>query len=262
MSEFYQLRRHSIADLSAFFGFLVGFLGSGPVAWPFLQVGFQTGAIVKGFAYFISIICGSGVVCGAIGLGLGTAGGWVWERGHRLVREARGREPAPRSGAATYAAAATSSSSLTLAGRPMRPATEPDVLGIRFDAEDPDPRIYRDFLVRIGGVEHDDASLERALRRTTNVAAWDGKHLVGIVRVLTDGHRHAHLAELAVEAGYRRRGIARELLRRVSAAVPASIVIASVPADCEPFFGRLGLPRVAGGYLVPTRSPGGVPAIR
>jgi hypothetical protein len=70
MSEFYSLRRNAITDLSAFFGFLIGFLGSSPIAYPYLQVGFQSQEIVKGFAWFIAITFGSGVALGVVGLGV------------------------------------------------------------------------------------------------------------------------------------------------------------------------------------------------
>lgn len=237
MSEFYRLRRHSIADVTAFFGFLVGFLGSGPIAWPFLQVGFQTGEIVKGFTYFIAIICGSGVLCGAIGLALGTAGGWVWEHGHRFLRH---DPPAPVAGRRRAST-----------GHVVRRAdTAPTVPGIRFETADPDPRAYAALLQRAAGEGHDVSTLERALRRTTNVVAWDGRRLVGIIRVLTDGHRYAHLVELMVDAAHRRRGIGRELVRRAAREVPVPMVIGAVPAESMPFFARLGLPVESGAGTV------------
>src|SRR3990172_8989352 len=92
MSEFSPLRRNAIPDMSAFFGFLIGFLGSSPIAYPYLQVGFQSQEIVKGFAWFIAITFGSGVALGIVGLGVGRVLGSVWEGGHRVVRRAKGRE--------------------------------------------------------------------------------------------------------------------------------------------------------------------------
>lgn len=230
MSEFYLVRRNSIADMTAFFGFLVGFLGSAPIAWPFLQVGFQTGEITKGFAYFISIICGAGVVCGAIGLVLGRAGGWLWERGHRFLRapEAAGtvsRRPDPARAARDRAIVAT------LGGGSSEAAAA--VPGVRFETDSPDPAAYLALLGRAGVVADDEAALERALRRSTNAAAWDGTRLVGIGRALTDGHRYAVLAELIVDPDYRRRGIGRELIRRLRAVSPASLSTMQSTAGCQ-----------------------------
>lgn len=232
MSEFYLIRRNSIADLSAFFGFLVGFLGSAPIAWPFLQVGFQTGEITKGFAYFIAIICGAGVVCGAAGLVLGRAGGWLWERGHRFLRgpdrAAAGVSAAPRD--PTRVARDRAMLSSLSAGEAA--AALP---GIRFDAEPPDPAAYRGLLSRAGFTVDDDAALERALRRTTNISAWEGKRLAGIGRVLTDGHRYTALAELVVDPDHRGRGIGRELVRRLRGVVPGPLATLDATEGCKGF---------------------------
>jgi len=44
------------------------------------------------------------------------------------------------------------------------------------------------------------------------ITAWDGDRLVGIARTLTDFSYVAYLADLAVHAGYQRRGIGRRLV--------------------------------------------------
>lgn len=243
MSEFYLIRRNSIADLSAFFGFLVGFLGSAPIAWPFLQVGFQTGEITKGFAYFISIICGAGVVCGAIGLLLGRAGGWVWERGHRFLR-AHGPNGASRDLSRQGDARVVRDRAIVESLRGgAGGAAGSAVPGIRFDAESPDPAAYQELLRRAGVPVDDEAALERALRRTTNVAAWEGRRLVGLGRVLTDGHRYAALAELVVDPELRRRGIGLELVRRLRAAVPGPVSAMHSTSGCERFLDAAGVSR-------------------
>ena len=79
-------------------------------------------------------------------------------------------------------------------------------------------------------------SLERALRRTANLAAWEGGRMVGVARVLTDGHRYACLVEVLVDPDYRRRGIGRELARRAGGL--ASVPI-SATSECEPLLDRL-----------------------
>ena len=184
------------------------------------QVGFQTGEITKGFAYFLSIIVGAGVVCGVAGLVLGRAGGWLWERGHRFLRapEVAGAS-APRHDPARVARDRAIVASLG-GGSSEAGAALP---GVRFDTDSPDPAAYLALLRRAGAAVDDEAALERALRRSTNSAAWDGKRLVGIGRVLTDGYRYAALAELIVDPEYRRRGIGCELIRRLRAIAPAPL---------------------------------------
>ncbi|HXH64011.1 MAG TPA: GNAT family N-acetyltransferase [Mariprofundaceae bacterium] len=43
------------------------------------------------------------------------------------------------------------------------------------------------------------------------VSAWDGDRLVGIARSLTDFHYACYLSDLAVDEGYQRLGIGRQL---------------------------------------------------
>jgi ribosomal protein S18 acetylase RimI-like enzyme len=45
------------------------------------------------------------------------------------------------------------------------------------------------------------------------ITAWDGERLVGIARSLTDFTYVAYLADLAVDAGYQRRGIGKRLIQ-------------------------------------------------
>jgi len=47
------------------------------------------------------------------------------------------------------------------------------------------------------------------------VSAWDGRRVVGLARAISDGVFNAYVADILVEPGYRRRGIAKELLNKV-----------------------------------------------
>ena len=49
----------------------------------------------------------------------------------------------------------------------------------------------------------------------TVVTAFDGGRLVGLARVVSDGHTIAYLQDILVDPEYQRRGVASELLRRV-----------------------------------------------
>ncbi|MCV7526011.1 GNAT family N-acetyltransferase [Micrococcus luteus] len=51
----------------------------------------------------------------------------------------------------------------------------------------------------------------------TVVTAFDGGRLVGLARVVSDGHTIAYLQDILVDPGHQRRSIASELLRRVFA---------------------------------------------
>ena len=233
MSEFYSLRRNAITDMSAFFGFLIGFLGSSPIAWPYLQVGFQTQEIVKGFTWFIVITFGSGVALGVIGLGVGRLIGGLWEGGHRVVRRAKGREfavddiphvdepleviPGPPSG--------------------IGPSDMPDVSIRLAFAVSTDDLIT---LAQDSGVDVPDAArLQESLGRTINIGAYDGDRLVGALRLLTDGYEWTVVTDFLVAPSHRRRGIGSALWRRAADRATGRLAMAQIPPGTEGFFRRL-----------------------
>ncbi|MBX2851177.1 MAG: GNAT family N-acetyltransferase [Phycisphaeraceae bacterium] len=63
------------------------------------------------------------------------------------------------------------------------------------------------------------------------VSAWDGEQIVGAATTLTDFHRVAYLADLAVHVDYQQQGIGKELIRRTREALrpTCSIVLLSAP---------------------------------
>lgn len=232
MSEFYTIRRSAITDLSAFFGFLVGFIGSAPFAYSFIRVGFETAQIVRGFAYFISVTMGAGVLVAIAGLGVGRGLGWFWERGHRMVRQARGQEfavddvVAPRP--ASFADIVP-----PVPGKADAPAPSVDF------REGLDARSFAALMARAGLADLDVARAEAALARTRNIGAWDGQRLVGAVRLLSDGYTWTVVTDIVVDPRYRRRGIGRELMARAAAAAPGALAVARIPPGTEGFFRQL-----------------------
>ncbi|MFO1372816.1 MAG: GNAT family N-acetyltransferase [Candidatus Competibacteraceae bacterium] len=79
------------------------------------------------------------------------------------------------------------------------------------------------------------------------ISAWDGQHLIGLARTLTDYDYVAYLADLAVDAAYQRQGIGKELIRRTPAAVKptCSITLLAAPKANEyyPHIGFIHHPR-------------------
>jgi predicted N-acetyltransferase YhbS len=235
LSEFYSLRRNAITDLSAFFGFLAGFLGSTPIAWPYLQVGFQTQEIVKGFAWFIAITFGSGVALGIVGLGAGRILGSLWEGGHRVVRRARGREfavddlPEP--------VVVGPHETVPLPGKGIGPADIPEQsirLAFAVDAHE-----LIDLARRSGVDVPDPVRLQESLGRTINIGAYDGDQLVGALRMLTDGYEWTVVTDFLVEPSHRRRGIGSALWRRAADRATGRLAMAQIPPGTEGFFRRL-----------------------
>lgn len=86
LSEFYHLRRTAIKDVSAYVGFLAGFIGAAPFAWGLLGDQLASGAFVRGLWYFFGIVVAAGIFTGIAGLGMGAVAGIVWEQIHRYRR--------------------------------------------------------------------------------------------------------------------------------------------------------------------------------
>lgn len=234
LSEFYSLRRNAITDVSAFFGFLIGFLGSSPVAYPYLRVGFQTQEIVKGFTWFIGITFGTGVVLGIAGMILGRGIGWLWENSHKVIRRARGQE-----------LAIASASSIPIR---LEPSVVPAIArGIPADVAQPAIRYASGFsaqqlvelMTRSSAEVLDEARLRQALMLTTNIGAWDGQRLVGAIRLLSDGYEWTVVTDIVVDPAYRRRGIGRELMHRAASTASGKFAVARIPPGTEGFFRRL-----------------------
>jgi len=47
------------------------------------------------------------------------------------------------------------------------------------------------------------------------VSAWDGDELVGLARAISDGVSTAYVSSVMVDARWRRRGVGREIMRRL-----------------------------------------------
>jgi GNAT superfamily N-acetyltransferase len=239
MSEFYTIRRDNITDLTAFFGFLVGFIGAAPYAYSFIRVGFETATIVKGFALFITITMGAGVLAAMAGLAVGRGIGWFWERGHRILRQARGQEFAAEDMGVRRRLAPLDAA---LPARPVDPADATAAAAATIEyREGIDARSFAALVARAGLADLDPARTTDAMARTTNIGAWDGSRLVGAVRVLSDGYAWSVVTDLVVDPRYRRRGIGRELVSRAARSSSGTLSIARIPPGTEGFFRQVDL---------------------
>jgi len=132
LSEFYHLRRTTIKDLAAYCGFLIGFVGSAPFAWPQLTTEIDRGNLVLGLWYFFGLVAVAAVAMGIVGLGAGVVIGRVWERYHRY-RRARKVESARSSPSVPIPIEASlESPRLQLIGAERRPSL--DLVGRRLNS--------------------------------------------------------------------------------------------------------------------------------
>jgi ribosomal protein S18 acetylase RimI-like enzyme len=116
----------------------------------------------------------------------------------------------------------------------------------------PDSRLsaaaFLDLANRVWPGNYNPRKIRQALRRTLNITAWEGKVLVGCVRVLTDGYLFSTVPEILVDPRYQRRGIGRRLMALAFKLSPGSLFLGAQPGN-EGFFEKSGFERVMAGYV-------------
>lgn len=81
--------------------------------------------------------------------------------------------------------------------------------------------------------------------------AWDGERLVGVLRGWTDGAYHGYICDLAVDAGYQKAGVGRELLRRATEGKPEVEFILRAAATAREYYAHLGWQPIENGWSQP-----------
>ncbi|HWG34817.1 MAG TPA: GNAT family N-acetyltransferase [Gemmatimonadaceae bacterium] len=246
MSDFYRRRRVVIKDATALLTFFLGFVWSGAFAWPFLADQVDQGDMIRGLAYFLSLVLGTGIVMGFIGLEAGNLLGGVWERYHKHHRHDR-----------EFAIAGASSTIAWTGATPIAPvrraptsgaSARRDVSNVYYDEAGVYAASFIPLAERVRPVRYEMAKVREALARTTNIGAWDGGRLVGAVRLLSDGYTFSVIADILVDPDYQRLGIGRNLMSRALAAAPDARVLIEAQPDCIGFFERIGCVRGPTGF--------------
>ena len=245
LSEFYAQRRTSIKDGVALFAFIAGWFGAAPYAWPYISRGFDDGGnAAHGVFVFLIIVFIAGVVSGALGLVLGGAVGSAWERYHRTHRAAPSAEyDAPE--VTTTRAGVKAARRQGSAGSELSPRFESSV-----ETSD-----YLALLRLVSGDTLDASRTTSALSRTVNIAAWYEGVLIGVARVITDGHLYAALADIVVHPDYQRHGVGRQLMNRAFDATPKGLLYVNARSGSTPFFERLGCERGTPGFVMRRQAP-------
>jgi GNAT superfamily N-acetyltransferase len=211
------------------------------------------GDMIRGLAYFLSLVLGTGIVMGLIGLEAGNLLGGVWERYHKHHRESR--EFALPAGSPALAWAAPSGFA---PARRVAPASSPalrDVSNVYYDEAGVYAASFIPLVERVRPVRYELPRAREALAKTTNIGAWDGGRLVGAVRVLSDGYTFSVLADILVDPDYQRLGIGRNLMSRALAVAPDARLLIEAQPECVGFFERIGCERRPTGFtLTPSGS--------
>jgi ribosomal protein S18 acetylase RimI-like enzyme len=80
-----------------------------------------------------------------------------------------------------------------------------------------DPAQLSDLFAAVGFTRPRDAAHMNAMVEGSRwvVSAWDGDRLVGFARCISDGVDNAYVSTVAVHPDHQRRGIGREMMRRL-----------------------------------------------
>lgn len=83
------------------------------------------------------------------------------------------------------------------------------------------------------------------------LSAWDDGNLVGVGRALTDFSYCCYLSDLAVAKAYQHRGIGRELIARVRAAIGEEVVLILLAApEAMAYYPKVGFEKIENGFFI------------
>lgn len=88
-----------------------------------------------------------------------------------------------------------------------------------------------------------------ALSKTINITAWDNDKLVGCVRILTDGYYFGTITEILVLPDYQRKGIGKELMKRVKETSPSRLFFGA-QKEAEEFYNKIGCKKSLQSYEI------------
>lgn len=88
-----------------------------------------------------------------------------------------------------------------------------------------------------------------ALSKTLNITAYDGKRLVGCLRILSDGYFFGTITELLILPEYQKQGIGSRLLQLAKESTPTMLYFGSQPG-IEAFYEKNGCQKSLQSYMI------------
>jgi GNAT superfamily N-acetyltransferase len=245
MSDFYRRRRVVIKDATALLTFFLGFIWSGAFGWPFIADQVDQGDMIRGLAYFLSAVLGTGIVAGVLGLEAGNFFGSMWERYHRHHRMFASAGGSPALAWSSPVSSVPGVSSATPIASRTRNANN-----VYYTQAGVYAASFVPLAERVRPTRYDVPSMRSALARTTNIGAWDGPRLIGAVRLLTDGYTYSTVADILVDPEYQHLGIGRKLMQHALDAAPDARLQIDARPECVAFYEHLGCQRGPTGFLL------------
>lgn len=109
--------------------------------------------------------------------------------------------------------------------------------------------IFIPFVNQIWPGNYDMGRTSTALSKTLNITAYDGKVLVGCLRILTDGYFFGTITELLVLPEYQKQGVGSRLLELAKENTPTMLYFGAQPG-VEVFYEKNGCEKGLQSYIV------------
>ena len=109
--------------------------------------------------------------------------------------------------------------------------------------------IFIPFVNQVWPGKYDPDKTQAALSKTQNVTAYDGKTLVGCLRILSDGYFFGTITELLVLPAYQHLGIGSKLLQIAKNNTPTTLYFGAQPG-VEMFYEKNGCQKGLQSYTI------------
>ena len=109
--------------------------------------------------------------------------------------------------------------------------------------------VFIEFANKVWPGDYDIEKTKNALSKTLNITAYDGKRLVGCLRILSDGYFFGTITELLILPEYQKQGIGSRLLQLAKENTPTVLYFGSQPG-IEAFYEKNGCQKSLQAYMI------------
>ena len=109
--------------------------------------------------------------------------------------------------------------------------------------------VFLPFVNQIWSGDYDIEKTQKALSKTLNITAYDGKRLGGCLRILSDGSFFGTITELLILPEYQKQGIGSRLLQLAKENSPTMLYFGS-QSGIEAFYEKNGCQKSLQSYII------------
>lgn len=119
----------------------------------------------------------------------------------------------------------------------------------KVDDKELNASIFIPFVNQVWPGNYNMERTQSALSKTLNITAYDGKALVGCLRILSDGYFFGTITELLVLPEYQKQGVGSRLLQLAKDHTPTMLYFGSQPG-AEGFYEKNGCQKGLQAYTI------------